>query len=133
VSQLFRFPSAVRRHPEVEAWFADPDNIMRQVALPWFERMRASGEDVRELIHDGCPTACAGEAAFAYVGAFAAHVTLGFYWGAELADPAGLLQGSGKRMRHAKVRWGERADEAALGALITAAYLDIRARVAAGI
>ena len=126
---LFLFPSAVRRDPAVEAWFETGD-AMRLVARPWFERLRAAGEDVRELLHDGCPTACAGEAAFAYVGAYAAHLNLGFYHGAGLPDPAGLLQGSGKRMRHVKLRWGEAADEAAIQALIASAYQDIRRRIA---
>ena len=92
------------------------------------ERMRACGEDVRELLHDGCPTACAGEAAFAYVDAFKAHVNVGFYQGASLVDPAGLLQGAGKRMRHVKIRWGEPVDADAVNALIAAAYRDMRAR-----
>ena len=42
-----------------------------------------------------------------------------------LDDPAGLLEGSGKRMRHVKLRWGRAVDEAALGVLIDAAYRDI--------
>lgn len=125
---LFLFPSARRRDPEVEAWFTHGDEAMRGFARAWFEQMRACGEDVRELIHDGCPTACAGEAAFAYVNAFKAHVNVGFYQGASLADPAGLLEGAGKRMRHVKVRWGEPVDAGALNALIAAAYADINAR-----
>ena len=129
---IFRFPSAVRRDPGVEAWFAGSLEEMRLFARPWFEEMRSCGDDVRELMHDGCPTACAGEAAFGYVNAFKAHVNVGFYFGAELADPAGLLQGAGKRMRHVKVRWGQEIDAAALGALITAAYRDIRARSISG-
>ncbi len=128
---LFLFPNARRRDPEVEAWFTHGDEVMRGFARPWFEQMRACGEDVRELIHDRCPTACAGGAAFAYVGAFKTHVNVGFYEGASLPDPSGLLEGAGKRMRHAKVRWGEPVDTKALNALIEAAYRDIKARAAA--
>lgn len=131
MSPLFHFPEAVRRDPDVDAWFSDPDNALRQVARPWFERMRGCGSDVRELLHDGHPTACVDDAAFAYVDAFAAHVNLGFYQGADLDDPKGLLEGSGKRMRHVKVRWGQPADEAALAALIAAAYHDMRRRLLA--
>jgi hypothetical protein len=93
--------------------------------------MRGCGADVRELLHDGCPTACVGDAAFGYVNAFSAHANIGFYFGAELADPHGLLEGAGKRMRHVKLRWGEQADAAALTELIAAAYRDMRLRVAA--
>ena len=102
------------------------------MAEPWFGRMRACGADVRELLHDGHPTACVGDAAFAYTNAFSAHVNVGFFHGAALDDPAGLLQGSGKRMRHVKLRWGEPVDAAALEALIAVAYRDIRLRLEAG-
>ena len=91
--------------------------------------MRASGADVRELLNDGFPTACVGDAPFGYVGAFSAHVNVGFFYGAALDDPAGLLEGAGKRMRHVKLRWGQRVNEAALGELIAAAYGDIRLRL----
>lgn len=126
-----RFPGAARHEPAVDAWFAAPDRELRRIAQPWFERMRGCGEDVRELLADGCPTACAGEAAFGYVNAFNAHAAVGFFFGAELPDPAGLLEGTGKRMRHVKLRWGQPVDAAALEALITAAYADVRQRLAA--
>ncbi|MFV4649120.1 DUF1801 domain-containing protein, partial [Mycobacterium tuberculosis] len=71
----------------------------------------------------------AGEAAFAYVDAFAAHANVGFFFGAFLNDPAGLLRGAGKRMRHVKLPWGEPVDETALKALIGEAYRDIRFRL----
>ena len=130
LSDLMRFGTAVQRDLEVEAWFDVFDQEMRRLARPWFERMRACGDDVRELLHDGHPTACVGDAAFGYVNAFSAHVNVGLFQGASLPDPAGLLQGAGKRMRHVKVRWGEAVDEAALGALISAAYEDMRRRTA---
>lgn len=125
-----RFPSATRSDPRVDAWFSDPDNVLRRVAEPWFERMRSCGSDVRELLHDGWPTACVGDAAFAYVAAFRAHVNVGFFQGASLPDPAGVLEGAGKRMRHVKLRWGEPVQADALDALISAAYHDIRRRLA---
>jgi hypothetical protein len=128
VSQLFRLPSAIARDPGVDAWFAMSDEL-RRLAAPWFERMRGCGADVRERLHDGHPTACVEDAAFAYVDAFATHVNVGFFHGADLDDPAGLLHGVGKRMRHVKIRWGEPVDAAALDDLIAAAYLDIRARL----
>lgn len=126
---LMRFPSAVRRDPAVDAWFAYPHEELRRLAQPWFERMRACGPDVRELLHEGHPTACVEDAAFGYVGAFSAHVNVGFFHGAALADPVGLLQGAGKRMRHVKVRWGEPVNDRALGDLLLAAYRDVQARL----
>jgi hypothetical protein len=129
MSTLFRFPSAVRRDPLVAAWFSAAHDEMRRMAEPWFERMRGCGEDVRELMHDGCPTACVEDAAFAYVSAFKDHVNVGFFHGAALEDRAGLLEGSGKRMRHVKLRWGRKADAEVLEELIAAAYRDTRARL----
>jgi hypothetical protein len=131
MTELFRLSGAVRSDPEVAAWFAAPEHDLRRLAQPWFEAVRACGPDVRELLHDGHPTACVGDAAFAYVDAFSAHVNLGFFHGAALDDPAGLLEGAGKRMRHVKVRWGRPVDADALNALIAAAYRDIRARLEA--
>ena len=99
------------------------------IAQRWFEVMRACGDDVRELLHDGHPTACVGDAAFGYVNAFTAHVNVGFFRGAEIADPAHLLQGTGKFMRHVKLRPGMPYDEDALAALIQVAYADVRRRI----
>ena len=90
--------------------------------------MRGCGSDVRELLHDGHPTACVGDAAFGYTYVFRAHVNVGFFRGATLTDPAGLLEGDGKYMRHVKLRPGNAVDASSLQALITAAYLDIKAR-----
>jgi len=128
VNDLLRFPSAVRRDPRIEAWFGltVPHRLMTR---PWFERMRGCGADVRELLHDGCPVACVGDAPFGYVNAFKAHANVGFFYGAMLADPAGLAEGTGKRMRHVKLRPGKELDEAALDDLIAAAYHDIRRRL----
>ena len=96
---------------------------------PWFEQMRGCGADVRELLHDGHPTACLGDAAFGYVDAFRAHANVGFFHGAALDDPAGLLEGAGRRMRHVKLRWAGPVNTAALSELIASAYRDIRTRL----
>jgi hypothetical protein len=129
MSKLLRFPSAVPRDPGVDAWFSKPDDELRRLAHPWFEQMRGCGPDVRELLHDGHPTACVEDAAFGYVNAFRAHVNVGFFYGAALDDPAGLLEGTGKRMRHVKLRWGQQVNAAALSELVAAAYRDIRLRL----
>ncbi len=129
MDRLLLFPGGVRRDPTVDAWFSAPDHELRRLAQPWFERMRDCGADVRELLHDGQPTACLGDAPFAYVGAFSAHVNVGFFHGATLDDPAGLLEGAGRRMRHVKLRWGQPTNDAALSDLIAAAYRDIRLRL----
>jgi hypothetical protein len=131
MDELFLFRHAMERDPAVEAWFSAPDHEMRRLAQPWFEVMRGCGADVRELLHDGHPTACVGEAAFAYVDAFTAHANVGFFFGAALDDPAGLLEGAGKRMRYVKLRWGEPVNAPALRDLIATAYRDMRSRFGA--
>ena len=127
--RLLRFPTAVGRDPAIEAWFEKRAGGLGAMARPWYERMRECGADVRELLHDGHPTACVGEAAFGYVNAFTAHVNVGFFLGAHLEDPAGLLAGTGKNMRHVKLRPDTDVDERALAALIRAAYSRVRSYV----
>ena len=101
------------------------------IAQRWFKVMRVCGDDVRELLHDGHPTACVGDAAFAYVNAFKAHVDVGFFRGAEIADPEGLLEGTGKFMRHVKLRPGRDFNATALMKLVETAYTDMKERVQA--
>ena len=124
-----RFQTAVQSDPAIEAWLEEQPEELGAIARRWFEVMRASGSDVRELMHDDQPTACVGDAAFGYVDAFTAHVNVGFFRGAELADPAGLLEGTGKFMRHVKLRPDRRFDSSALIALIETAYRDMSRRV----
>jgi hypothetical protein len=132
MSQLFLFADAVRRDPAVEDWLNAHAGELGAVARRWFEVMRDCGDDVRELLHDGHPTACVGEAAFGYVNVFKAHVNVGFFRGAELADPKGLLEGAGKYMRHVKLRPGSAIDTATLAELIDTAYKDMKRRLSAG-
>lgn len=143
MSQLFRLSGAVQRDPEVDAWFAgvvridpkidarlpEPADELRRVARIWFDHMRRCGPDVVELVHDGCPVACVEDAPFGYVNAFKAHVNVGFFRGAMLDDPQGLLEGAGKRMRHVKLGGGRPVNADALRDLISAAYEDIQIRL----
>ena len=129
MSALLRLCGAVEHDPAIDVWFSASADALRGFALPWFEQMRACGADVRELMHDGSPVACVEDAPFGYLNAFTAHVNVGFFYGASLDDPAHLLEGTGKRMRHVKLRWGQEVNEAALRALIRAAYHDIRLRL----
>jgi hypothetical protein len=131
MSQLLRFPNSVKRDPGIDAWMQDHAGELGVIAARWFEVIRNRGGDVRELLHDGHPTACVGDAAFAYVNAFTAHVNVGFFRGAELPDPASLLAGTGKYMRHVKLRPGQNIDAAALTKLIDTAYADMKRRVMA--
>ncbi len=131
MNQLFRFSSAVKQDPAVDTWMEEHSGDLGAIAHHWFETMRRCGDDVRELLHDGHPTACVADAAFAYVNAFTAYVNVGFFRGAELADPATLLEGTGKYMRHVKVRPDGDIDAKALMGLIDTAYTDMQGRLEA--
>lgn len=132
MESILRFTGAAKRDVAIDAWLDRQPAALASIARIWFTRMRECGDDVRELMHDGCPTACVEDAAFCYVNVFTAHVNVGFFHGASLPDPAGLLEGTGKRMRHVKLRPGREVDVDALTALIDAAHLDIRARLKRG-
>ncbi len=80
-------------------------------------------------MHDRLATFCVGDAPFAYIGIFAAHVSLGFFQGASLPDPRGLLEGGGRFMRHVKLRPETDVDGSALEAIIAAAHRDVRMRL----
>jgi hypothetical protein len=129
MSDLFRFPDAVRHQPDVDEWLSGEPWELYALARQWFGEFRACGADVKELIHDGCPVACVDDAAFGYVNVFKKHVNVGFYNGASLADPKSLLEGTGKRMRHVKVKPGEEVDARALAALIKASYKNMKAQL----
>jgi len=129
MDDILRFNGAVKRDSEVELWLNGSPAQLRSIAREWFEYMRQRGDDVVELMHDGCPTVCVGDAGFAYVNSFRDHVNVGFFRGNSLDDPATLLEGTGKRMRHVKL-WPDReVHSAALKALIDDSYRDIRMRV----
>ena len=129
---FLRFNGAVERDPAIERWMKDHPGELGAIARQWFEVMRQCGDEVRELMHDGCPVACLGDAPFGYVNVFTAHVNVGFFHGAALPDPARVLQGTGRFMRHVKLRPGTATNDAALSRLIDAAYSDIKMRVENG-
>ena len=129
MDNLLRFSSAREHHPAIAAWFGERTDELGSMARRWFEKMRACGDDVLELLHDGHPTVLVQDAAFAYVNAFTAHVNVGFFRGAELDDPAGLLEGTGRFMRHVKLRPQQEVDSTALERLIDVSYADITVRL----
>ena len=129
MTQLLRFSNPVNRDPAIAVWMKDHPGELGNIARQWFEVMRRCGDDVRELLHDGCPVVCVTDVPFAYVNAFKAHVNVGFFRGAELADPAGLLEGTGRFMRHVKLRPGSEVDVSALLELVETAYSDMRRRL----
>lgn len=56
------------------------------------------------------------------------HLVFGFYYATELPDPANLLEGTGRSMRHVKVRSADSVDRPELRELVEAAVAHLRAR-----
>ena len=131
-TDILRFNGAVEHDPAIDTWMKQHAGELGAIARRWFEVMRKCGDEVRELVHDGCPVACLGDAPFGYVNVFTSHVNVGFFQGASLPDPARQLQGTGKFMRHVKLKPGTPTNAAALSNLIGAAYADIKSRVENG-
>ena len=131
-AELLRFNGAVEQDPAIDAWMKAHDGELGAIAREWFEVMRKCGDEVRELLHDGCPVACLGDAPFGYVNLFTSHVNVGFFHGTSLPDPTSLLQGTGRFIRHVKLKPGTATAIPALRRLIDVAYSDIKARVENG-
>jgi hypothetical protein len=73
-TELLRFNGVVERDPAIDAWMKEHGGELGAIAHEWFEFMRKCGDEVRELLHDGCPVACLGDAPFGYVNVFTSHV-----------------------------------------------------------
>ncbi|HEV2137115.1 MAG TPA: DUF1801 domain-containing protein [Terracidiphilus sp.] len=131
-NQILRLNGVLERDSAIDAWMKKHQGELGAIAHHWFEAMRKCGDEVREILHDGCPVACLGDAPFAYVNVFTSPVNVGFFRGASLPDPARLLQGSGKFMRHVKLKPGTATDAASLRRLIEVAYSDIKQHVENG-
>ena len=127
--ELFVFDKAVRHLPQIDEWFSNEPDELYSIARHWFTVFRQCGDDVNEIIHDKFPTACINGAAFGYVAVFKAHVNIGFFTGAYLDDSHNLLEGTGKRMRHVKIRPHADIDSQALEDLINVAYQDVKNRL----
>jgi hypothetical protein len=131
-TDLLRLSGVVEHDPAIDAWMKDHGGELGAIAHEWFEVMRKCGDEVREILHDGCPVACFGDVPFGYVNVFTSHVNVGFFQGASLPDPARLLHGTGRFMRHVKLRPGAPIDAPSLSRLVETAYSDMKARVENG-
>ncbi len=110
-------------------WLSQKPEELRPIAEKWFTYIKNSGAEAEDIFHDNYPIVCVDSAPFAYVNAFTKHVNLGFFYGAYLPDPAELLEGTGKHMRHIKLRPGATHNEKEVLMLIELAYADILQRL----
>ena len=58
---------------------------------------------------------------FCYIAVLKERINLGFYYGIDLPDPENLLEGTGKKLRHVKIRHAEQLTNPALRNLVEAA------------
>lgn len=114
---------------EFDSWLEQKAEVLRPIASKWFEIIKESGPEVEAIFHDNYPIGCIEDAPFAYVNVYTAHVNVGFFYGAYLPDPSGILEGTGKHMRHVKLRPGADHNDQAIVTLIVAAYKDIKNRL----
>lgn len=120
--EAFRLNGAVSYSEAIDEWLAGEPLALYAIAREWFAVMRKCGDDVVELLHDGYPVACVGDVAFCYVNVFRTHVNVGFFMGSFLDDAQSLLEGTGKRMRHIKLKPDVPINRRALAALVQNAY-----------
>ena len=110
----------------VDGWLAEVDDPERDLAAAVLEFVRATLEDAEETVKWNQPCWVVAGANCLYVSAQDGYVNLGFYDGAALDDSAGLLEGTGKRMRHVKVRSADALADDALSELVAAAEAHAR-------
>ena len=128
-AKLLRYFGKDLQDITLDEWLEEKPIPLHPIATKWLLVIYGCEDDVQAIFHDGYPMGCVDHAPFAYVNVFTHHVNVGFFYGAELPDPAGLLEGTGKRMRHIKLMPGKPADDRAIKALIVAAYQDIKQRL----
>lgn len=128
-NDLFLFTDATSHSREIDEWLSGDPAELYSIARQWLEVFRSCGDDVNELMHDGYPTACLSGAAFGYINVLKSRVNVGFFMGAFLDYPHSLLEGSGKRMRHVKLRPESNVDSGALNELVYAPYADMKDRL----
>ena len=115
-----------------EEWLSGKAEALRPIAIKWFDEIKNCGDDVQAIFHDGYPIGCVDHAPFAYVNVFTHHVNVGFFYGADLYDKMGLLEGTGKNMRHIKIKPGQPFNDNEIKAFIKGAYKDIKRRLNEG-
>jgi hypothetical protein len=94
----------VPKPASVAAYVAGVDDAMR----PLFKHVRAfvrkHAPELTERLFMDVPSYFLGDELRFYLADHSRHVNLGFTTGAHVPDPDGLLEGTGKNLRHVKVR-----------------------------
>ena len=104
---------------EVESFLGRYDPAVRDVALRLRTMVLRAVPDAEEKVHLPWKTIAYGRGGkFCAISPHSTRVNLQFHRGADLPDPEGLLEGTGKSMRHVKVGSEREARAAALRRLV---------------
>ena len=87
----------------VDSWMAELDPSLRDIAQALRELILQAAPGIAESIKWNTPNYAKGGSA-CYLAANKGHINLGFFNGAGLPNPDGLIEGTGEKMRHIKVR-----------------------------
>ena len=87
------------------------------------EIVRSAAPRAKEIAYRGWRiVAYVGDSTFCYIAPLRNGANLGFYRGASLSDPHQLLEGTGKNLRHVKIRSPQDLRGPALKALVRQAH-----------
>ena len=105
------------RSKNVDSWISEHDPALRQICEALRNIILDAGPELRESIKWSNPIYEKNGRVF-YLSATERYVNLGFFDGANLADPDGRIAGTGKKMRHVKVRALEDIDKVQFAAWV---------------
>ena len=91
------------RSKNVDSWISEHDPSIRQICEMLRNMIFVAGPGLKESIKWGNPVYEKRGKIF-YLSANDRYVSLGFFTGARLTDPEGRIEGTGKSMRHVKVK-----------------------------
>ena len=108
-------------NPTVAATAARARTLVLDIFPDAFEQVDAKDK----MLHYGLGPKMAQQVF--YIAGYTAHANIGFWDGVSLSDPDHLLVGTGKRLRHVKLRTPEDVDHPGLRALLDASLAERRA------
>ncbi len=121
-----RYKGTVPRDPRIDAYARSVPGPMGTTIARLTALVRRTVPSHDEALVHGSPWFCIGGMPFCYLVGHSKHVNLGFCDGVALPDPEGLLEGTGKTMRHVKVHPEKGAPPTALSQLIASSARRVR-------
>lgn len=125
---VLRLKDTKQHDPRIDEWLDSFEGDLAAIAREATRMVRFYAVGGTETMQDGHPVTCIDAAPFAYIAMEKDHVRLGFFQGAFLPDPKGLLTGEDKAMRYIRLAPRAGLDATAIADLIQAAYDDMSLR-----